>query len=75
MSFPKNGWSKSGLSCSVVSTRDKPIVWSELKRRLSVIDVWCGLEQSIFDETIDQWRERFRACPISALKEDTSSIL
>jgi len=26
----------------------------ELKRRL--IDVWCGLEQSIFDETIDQRR-------------------
>jgi len=24
----------------------------ELKRRL--IDVWCGLEQSIFDDTIDQ---------------------
>ena len=30
------------------------------KRRL--IDVWCGLEQSIFDETIDQWRRRHRAC-------------
>jgi len=26
----------------------------ELKRRL----IWCGLEQSIFDETIDQWRGR-----------------
>jgi len=24
-----------------------------LKRRL--IDVWCGLEQSIFDETIEYW--------------------
>ena len=32
----------------------------ELKRRL--IDVWCGLEQSIFYETIDQWRGRHRAC-------------
>jgi len=32
----------------------------ELKRRL--INVWCGLEQSIFDETIDQWRGRDRAC-------------
>jgi len=32
----------------------------ELKRRL--IDVWCGLEQSIFDEAIDQWRRRHRAC-------------
>jgi len=28
----------------------------ELKLRL--IDVWCGLEQSTFDETIDQWRGR-----------------
>jgi len=27
---------------------------NELKRRL--INVWCGLEQSIFDETVDQWR-------------------
>ena len=32
----------------------------ELKRRL--INVWCGIEQSIFDETIDQWRGRYRAC-------------
>jgi len=32
----------------------------ELKRRL--IDVWCGLEHSIFDETIDEWRGRHRAC-------------
>ena len=28
----------------------------ELKQRL--IDVSCGLEQSMFDETIDQWRGR-----------------
>jgi len=26
-----------------------------------LIDVWCGLEQSIFDEAIDQWRGRHRA--------------
>jgi len=32
----------------------------ELKRRL--ISVWCGLGQSIFDEAIDQWRGRHRAC-------------
>ena len=32
----------------------------ELKQRL--IDVWCGLEQSIFDEAIDKWRGRHRAC-------------
>jgi len=32
----------------------------KLKRRL--IDVWRGLEQLIFDETIDQWRGRHRAC-------------
>jgi len=32
----------------------------ELKWRL--MDVWCGPEQSIFDEAIDQWRERHQAC-------------
>jgi len=32
----------------------------ELKRWL--IDVWCGLEQLIFDETIEQWQGRHRAC-------------
>jgi len=26
----------------------------ELKRRF--IDIWCSIEQSIFDEAIDQWR-------------------
>ena len=32
----------------------------ELKRWL--LDVWCDLEQSIFDEIIDQWRGRYRVC-------------
>jgi len=40
-----------------------------MKQRL--IDVWCALEQSIFDEVIDQWRGRLQACV--RLKEDTSS--
>jgi len=31
----------------------------ELKRRL--INVWCGLQKTIFDEAIDQWRGRLRA--------------
>ena len=30
--------------------------------KLRLIDVWCDLEQSIFDETIDQWPGRCRAC-------------
>jgi len=25
--FTEKGWNKSGLSCSIVSTRDKSIVW------------------------------------------------
>ena len=33
---------------------------NELKRCL--IDVWCGLGQSIFDEVIRQWRGRHREC-------------
>jgi len=32
---------------------------NELKRRL--FNVCCGLEQSIFDEAIDQWQRRHRA--------------
>ena len=32
----------------------------ELKRQL--IDVSCGLEQSIFDEATDQCQRRLRAC-------------
>jgi len=32
----------------------------ELKQRL--INVWCGIEQSRFDEAIDQWRERHQVC-------------
>jgi len=32
----------------------------ELKQQL--IDVWYGLEQSIFDEAIDQWRGRHGTC-------------
>ena len=35
----------------------------ELKRQL--IDVWCDLEQSIFDEIIDQWQGRFWACVLA----------
>ena len=33
---------------------------NELKWQL--INVWCGLEQSVFDEAIDQWRGRHQAC-------------
>ena len=46
---------RSGLSCSIVYRRQIHSV-DELKQRL--IDVSCGLEQSMFDETIDQWRGR-----------------
>jgi len=33
---------------------------TELKERL--IDVWHGLQQSIVDEAIDEWRKRLRVC-------------
>ena len=45
---------RSRLSCSIMSTTDKSIVWMNWN--------WCGLEQSIFDETIDQWQGRHRVC-------------
>ena len=48
--FPLKSLSKRELSSSVMSTRDKSI---GLKRQL--IDVWCGLEQTIFDEATDEW--------------------
>ena len=41
----------------------------ELKRRL--IDVWRGLEQSIFDEATDQWKEDFKR--VFVLTENISS--
>jgi len=31
----------------------------DLKQRL--IDVWDSLEQSVIDDTVDQWRSRLRA--------------
>jgi len=33
---------------------------SDLRKR--VIDVWAGVEQSIIDDAIDQWRARLNAC-------------
>jgi len=41
----------------------------ELKRRL--INVWCGLEQSIFDEAMTSGDEDFER--VSTLKEDISN--
>jgi len=41
-----------------VPTRIRDI--TELKERL--IDVWRGLQQSVVDEAIDEWRKRLRAC-------------
>ena len=32
----------------------------DLKQRF--IDVWVSLEQSVIDDTVDQWRSRRRAC-------------
>ena len=50
---------KSGLSCSIVSTTDKFIVWMNWNGGSStsgaVLNSW------FLDETIDQWRGRHRA--------------
>jgi len=32
----------------------------DLKRRL--IDVWAGIQQSLIDDDINQWRKRLSAC-------------
>jgi len=42
--FPEKGWSKSGLSCSIVSVREEIYSVDELKQQL----IWYGLEQSTF---------------------------
>ena len=42
----------------VYQTRIRDI--TELKERL--IDVWRGLQQSVVDEAIDEWRKRLLAC-------------
>jgi len=41
--------------------------------KLWLIDVWCGLEQLIFEETIDQWRGRLER--MSVLKEHVSNTI
>ena len=33
---------------------------AELRGRL--IEVWAGMEQTVIDDAIDQWRRRLRAC-------------
>jgi len=42
----------------VYQTRIRDI--TELKERL--IDVWRGLQQSLVDEAVDEWRKRLRSC-------------
>jgi len=40
------------------STRKKDRMWS----RRHLIDVWVGVENSVINDSIDQWRRRFYAC-------------
>jgi len=47
---------KMTASGTNTSTRDI----NELRQRL--LHVWRGLEQSLIDDAVDQWRTRFRAC-------------
>jgi len=46
------------MQCRVYHRQIRSV--DELKWRL--IDVWCGIEQLIFDDAIDQWRGRHLAC-------------
>ena len=45
------------MQCRVYQTKIHTI--DELNQRL-IIEVWCGLEQSTVDMTVDQWRRRLR---------------
>jgi len=71
--FPENGWSESGMSCSVVCVYQRQIrSVDELKRRLIVVRCGVEVEQSIFDEAIlTSGEEDFKR--VSMLKEDTMS--
>jgi len=42
------------------STRKKVKDVNELRERL--VAVWAGLQQSVIDDAVDQWRRRLRAC-------------
>jgi len=53
-------WRLRDVGCHAASCLPQIHSLGELKQRL--IDVWCGPEQSIFDEAINQWRERHRVC-------------
>ena len=63
-------WRLRDVGCHAASCLPQIHSLGELKQRL--IDVWCGPEQSIFDEAIDQWQEDIER--VSVLKEDISSI-
>jgi len=63
--WPPNSPELNPVDCHLVSdaghvyqTRVHDI--DELRQRL--ITVWCKLEQSIVDDTIDQWRRRLLSC-------------
>ena len=45
------------MQCRVYQTKIHTI--DELNQRL-IIEVWCGLEQSTVNMTVDQWRRRLR---------------
>jgi len=51
--FPEKNWKKGGLEKLLHSI-------NELKQRL--LHVWHGMDQSIIDSTVDEWRLRLRAC-------------
>jgi len=64
--WPPNSQDLSSVDCEIWAVMQHRVYHrqihsvDELKWRL--IDVWYGPEQSIVDETIDQWRGRHRAC-------------
>jgi len=62
--FPGKGCSKSKLSYSIMQRRvHQRQIHSVDELKLQLIDVWCSLEQSIFDEAVDQWRGKQSVCP------------
>jgi len=67
--FPEKGWSKSGLSCSVVFTRGKSIMWMNWNGDLSTSDAF--LNSRFLTKLMTSGKEDFQR--VSVVKEDTSS--
>ena len=64
--FPEKGWRLGSIKtllkkiCLTGTTERQIHNVDELKRQL--VDVWSGLQQSVVDTSVSEWRKRLQAC-------------